>query len=347
MIANKDYYKELGVPKDASKDDIKKAYRKLAMQYHPDKNKSSNAKSKFQKISAAYSILNDPTKKAAYDRGDIDLAGLSHINPFDIFSQFFNSSNLSRRSNYVNNSIKFEIRTTLAKMCQNKTMRLTYQRKILCGTCNGSGLDTHVSMAAICTVCKGTTFIQRTVSMGLFAMQQSSVCTACSGTGRIITPSIACKTCKGDKIVEIDDVITFQLHDSLNNKNRIIFKNKGNYDIASKRVGEFIVRVIIEPDVLFKIQNVIDLETELTISPYEALVGFKKLLKHPNGENVPIYLSTEGIIFGDGYQINIQGCGITTDSSLRVSLRIIYPSDIDIGMQRQLRDLFITNSLLT
>lgn len=218
-MAKEDYYSLLGVSKNASADEIKKAYRKLAIKYHPDKNPGDKAaEAKFKEISEAYEVLKDDQKRATYDRYGADAFdprnGGGHTSgstkggftdPFDIFreafggngmfSEFFGGGGRSSRSSAVNGSdLVYNLKISLEEAFSGIEKTLKYSRNVKCQNCNGSGAEKG-SKIEICQSCHGTGVLS--ISQGFFSMRQT--CPDCGGVGKKI--STPCHKCHGEGIV--------------------------------------------------------------------------------------------------------------------------------------------------
>ncbi len=203
-MAKRDYYEVLGVPKTATKDDIKKAYRKLAIQYHPDKNPGDkNAEEKFKEATEAYEILGDEQKRQAYDQfgfaGVEGMGGTSQQDYADfssIFGSFFGEGAQQRGGNRVNRgaNLRYDIELPFEKAVFGTTIEISYSRDDTCKTCGGTG-SRDGQGRKICSMCKGTGQIRR--SSGFFAISQP--CPVCHGEGTVIENP--CPDCGGTGVV--------------------------------------------------------------------------------------------------------------------------------------------------
>jgi len=184
-----DYYKVLGVDKTSSQEDIKKAYRKLALQYHPDK--TSGDETKFKEISEAYTVLGDAQKKQEYDSGGSNPFAGSGFDPFAGFDQVFNQFFGNQRppqSSSINPNIDLAIKLTLEELYTGTKRKVEFMRQTSCDPCNGLGAS-----AKKCTTCSGTgRVIQR---QGPMVMQTH--CGSCRGAGQTPDSNNKCKTCLG------------------------------------------------------------------------------------------------------------------------------------------------------
>lgn len=217
MMTQEDYYKLLGVPREAKPEEIKKAYRKLAVKYHPDKNQGdAQAESKFKEISQAYEVLSDAQKRAAYDRfghaafdqgagGARGGSGGGFHDPFDVFrevfgggaggagrgvfEEFFGGGAGSGRPQGAD--LRYDLELTLEEAAQGAQKEIRYRRPVQCKTCTGSGAAPG-SKRVPCSTCGGMGKIS--TSRGFFSMTQE--CPRCNGMGTQV--DVPCKTCHGD-----------------------------------------------------------------------------------------------------------------------------------------------------
>ncbi len=208
MATNKrDFYEVLGVTRSASEDELKKAFRRLAKQYHPDTNKEQGADARFIEINEAYEVLSDPQKRAAYDRyghaglgngmgtGFGDFAGFSSIN--DIFETFFAGTTASsqRRSGTQRGAdLRYELTITFEEAVFGCQKEIELPRWETCSTCRGSGAQPGTSTSR-CSACQGTGEIRR-VQQSIFGQFVNvTMCERCRGEGRVITTP--CEKCRG------------------------------------------------------------------------------------------------------------------------------------------------------
>ncbi|MDE5851325.1 MAG: molecular chaperone DnaJ [Alistipes sp.] len=230
MAEKRDYYEVLGVAKNANADEIKKAYRKAAIQYHPDKNPGDKeAEEKFKEAAEAYDVLSNPDKRARYDQfghagmhgaaggGAGGFEGFGGFSMEDIFSQFgdifgghfgggFRSSGGGRRVNR-GSDIRIKVRLTLAEIATGVTKKLKINKTVACDQCSGTGARDSNAYST-CSTCNGSGYVMRVENSFFGRMQTQSVCPTCGGTGKVITaPCDKCHgegTLRGQEVVEID-----------------------------------------------------------------------------------------------------------------------------------------------
>ena len=227
MAQKRDYYEVLGVEKTASEDEIKKAYRKIAIKYHPDRNPGDKeAEEKFKEAAEAYNVLHDPKSRQQYDQfgfngpgmgGFDDIFGGASMNMDDIFSMFgdiFGGHGFSgfgggqrRTQQHRGSDLRLKVKLTLEEINSGVTKKFKVRKDVPCEHCHGSGAEAG-SGKEQCPTCHGTGVITHTTQSIFGMMQQQSVCPTCSGEGQVIKNK--CKECggtgikKGEEVVEIN-----------------------------------------------------------------------------------------------------------------------------------------------
>lgn len=303
VLSNHDYYSILGVQPNATKEDIKKAYRKLAMQYHPDKNPSPEASEKFKLINQAYSVLSDDNKRAAYDQygneGFDEYYGYNdddhHMDYEDIFEDFFDDFDdyddfteyhqFSRKRSNNHLHIDVSIRVSLEDIYNGKPVEVEYLRKTVCHTCEGSGLKSSFRRKK-CPTCKGKGQRIRTRRYGNGVTQIIDDCIDCHGTGEYIDPSDICKTCNGKKTVGKKKVCMVDIHNELKNGDIITLRGLGHEDPDTDRIGDLRVNIEILNHPVFKRTKNYGLQMEHKLTLMEALGGFTMNIKTLDGRQL-------------------------------------------------------------
>lgn len=261
-MAKRDYYEVLGVSKDASEQEIKKAYRKLAIKYHPDKNPDDKAaEEKFKEAAEAYEVLSNSEKKAKYDRfGHAGMGGAGGfggggMNMEDIFSQFgdiFGGGAFSgfggfgggggsrgRRVNRGSN-IRVKVKLSLKDIVNGVEKKIKVKKYISCHTCSGSGAEGGSGFST-CDQCNGTGQVTRVTNTFLGQMQTASTCPKCGGDGKIITNK--CNTCHGDGIVKDDETIELKIPAGVEDGMQLSVQGKGNMGARNGVPGDLIVLI--------------------------------------------------------------------------------------------------------
>ena len=205
-MSNRDYYEILGVPRNASNDDIKASFRKLARQYHPDVNKDGEAEEKFKEINEAYGVLSDPEKRARYDR--FGKEGVGNMGGFrdyttdfaDIFEELFgrgfgfSTARRSRNSPRRGRDLQMQVTLNFEEAIFGVEKEIEFQREETCSRCNGSGAEPGTSPIR-CATCNGQGEVRQVRQTFLGQMVQTATCPTCNGRGETI--SSPCKTCNG------------------------------------------------------------------------------------------------------------------------------------------------------
>lgn len=252
MSEDFDYYEVLGVNNNASADELKRAYRKMALKYHPDKNQDDEAEAMFKRVNEAYQVLSDEEKRAVYDRygkagleggmGGGGAGGFEGFGDFaDIFDSFFGGGGGSRRSQKPRERLDIAVDITLefkeAVFGAKKELDYTYLKS--CTACGGTG-GTRVT----CDYCQGTGQVYQKQGFMTF----SQTCPKCHGEGTIIKE--ACKVCHGKGNVEVDDTITVDIPEGIDNGHRLRVSGKGNIGKSGNR-GDLYVNIHVRDDEVF------------------------------------------------------------------------------------------------
>ena len=252
-MAKRDYYEVLGVEKNASANDIKKAYRKLAIQYHPDKNPDDkNAEEKFKEAAEAYSVLSDPDKRARYDQigheglggaagGGFNGAGMDMNDIFSMFGDIFGGrggfggfggfgGGSAGPQKFRGSDQRVKVRLNLQEIANGVTKKFKLKKYVKCSHCGGTGAEGNAT--EICPDCHGPGRVVRT-QPSFFGMMRSEVaCPRCNGEGKIIKNK--CPHCNGDGVVMGEEVVEVQIPAGVVEGMQLSMRGKGN---AGKRNG--------------------------------------------------------------------------------------------------------------
>ena len=328
----KDYYKILGVDKGASDEEIKKAYKKLAIKHHPDKNQGSKeSEEQFKEVAEAFDVLSDGNKKSQYDRfGSVGNNGNSGGNPFnmdDIFSQFGdifgNGFGQQRRQQQRKGSdLRIKVTVDLKDIIFGSTKKLKYSRHIKCSVCDGKGGSDVVS----CAPCNGTG--QRSVVQNtpFGTIRQVAVCSHCNGEGKTIKNP--CKSCSGQGTSIKQETVDVEIPKGAIGGSYMTMPQYGNY-IRDGIPGD--LQIVIEeiPDRNFKREDT-NLIYEDKISVIEAILGLERKIQTPHGVDVK-YKIEPGT--SHGTFIRIAGKGIPdihfkNMGDLHIKVLIKIPSNV-------------------
>ena len=290
-MAKRDYYEVLGVSRDATDEEIKKAYRKLAMQYHPDRNPGDKeAEERFKEAAEAYEVLRDPEKRRRYDQyghegmRSMGFEGFSSVEDiFSAFSDFFSDfgfggfgdffgtrTRTTRRTTAQRGSdLEVKLKLTLEEIATGVTKKIKIKRYVRCDVCGGTG-EAPGSSKMVCSACGGTGEI-RHISRSLFGqIINVTTCNVCGGEGKIIRNK--CRNCGGEGIVKKDTIINVKIPAGVTTGNYLTLKGQGN---AGRRGGEYgdVIVVINELEHKYFKRNGYDILYDLNISFPQAVLG--------------------------------------------------------------------------
>jgi molecular chaperone DnaJ len=269
-MSKRDYYEILGVNKDASTDEIKKAYRKVAMQYHPDRNPGDKpAEEKFKEAAEAYEILSDADKKAQYDRyGHAGVSGNgrggyggANMNMEDIFSQFgdifgddvfgsfFGGGNARSRAGQRGrgtrgSNLRVKLRLTYEEIAKGVHKNIKVKKYIGCQTCGGSGAKDKGSVQT-CSTCGGNGQIRKVQNTFLGQMQTVTTCPACGGEGTTVTAK--CPSCKGEGRLYAEETVSIDIPAGVQEGMQLNISGRGNAGERGGPAGDLIVLIEEEP----------------------------------------------------------------------------------------------------
>ena len=266
-MAKRDYYEVLGVAKTADAKEIKKAYRKVAMKYHPDKNQGDKAaEDKFKEAAEAYEVLSDEQKKARYDRyghkGVDPQAGFGGggMNMEDIFSNFsdifgdsgspFESffggggSRQRRSAGQKGTNMRIKVKLTLEEIAEGVTKKVKIKKHSTCDTCSGSGAKDSKAVST-CGTCRGSGYVRQVKSTFLGQMQTTTVCPTCNGSGNQITSK--CGSCKGEGRSMQDEMIEIEIPAGMEEGMQLSKRGYGNAGKNGGPSGDLLVAVEEKP----------------------------------------------------------------------------------------------------
>lgn len=287
-MAKQDYYELLGISKDASDVEIKKAYRSMAMKYHPDRNPGDKeAEIKFKEVTEAYEILKDGQKRAAYDRYghaafaqgagagfgggfNFDFSGAGFGSIFeDIFSEFMGgAAGRSRSSQYAGRrgaDIRYDLEVTLEEAYHGLKKEIEIQTAVRCDECDGTGAAAG-SKAETCDMCHGTGRVRR--QSGFFIEER--MCPTCQGTGQVIKNP--CKKCRGTGKVSQKKVLEVNIPAGIDSENRMRLSGQGEAGLNGGPNGDLYIFVHVKPHPIFK-RDGADLRCEIPLSMTTAALG--------------------------------------------------------------------------
>jgi molecular chaperone DnaJ len=362
-MAAKDYYETLGVPKSATADEIKKAYRRLARKHHPD---AGGAEEKFKEIGEAYEVLSDKEKRAEYDQygayfggnvppgaggpggrggwqGGAPGGGTTYTNVDmgdfgDLFGDMFGgggqgagrTAGAPRASAQRGRDLTYEVSLTFDEALTGVSTKVDVQRTESCPTCHGSGAAPGTS-ATTCPVCQGSGHVAQ--GQGLFSF--SRPCPRCAGSGKIVeTP---CQTCRGKGQVVKAKPITVQIPAGVTDGGKIRFKGKGESGVAGGPAGDLYVVTRIKPHRYFT-RDGADVILELPVTITEAVLGAQLEVPTPDGR-VKIKVAP-GTADGKVYRLpgkgapRLKGGG---KGDMKVRVKLVVPKDLSAEQKELLK----------
>ncbi|KAG5513522.1 hypothetical protein PMAC_000954 [Pneumocystis sp. 'macacae'] len=286
MVKDTKYYDVLEVRPDAGENDLKKAYRKLALKYHPDKNPAAG--DKFKEISHAYEVLSDPQKREIYDRyGEEGLlgdgsSGMSGMNAEDIFSQFFGGSMFGGSTNRGSTGprkgkdLVHPLKVSLEDLYKGKVSKLALQKHVMCSKCDGRG--GREGAVRQCSTCNGTGHKTVTRALGPMIQRFQTVCPDCNGEGEHIRDKDRCKECKGKKTVSERKLLSVHVDKGMKEGQKIVFSGEGDQG-PNITPGDVIFVLEQKEHPLYKRRDD-DLYTVHKIDLLTSLAGGKVFIQH-------------------------------------------------------------------
>jgi len=326
----KDYYKILGISRDSSPEEIKKAYRSQAMKYHPDKNPGDSAsESKFKEISEAYDILSDSTKKQEYDNPGMGGYGFKEFwkgNPFQTgdFSSFFTGG--SRNTSTVKGrNINVYIAITLEEMMLGCDKKVKVNRKVHCDSCIGTGGKNGEILA--CGHCNGAGVINKVAQYAFGQMVMEEICHHCQGTG--FKSSSDCGTCRGEGVVSKEEEIDVRIPKGSIDGVSFIVPGKGNCVKTPGSPGDLVVKVEEYVHSFYKREG-INLIHEKFISFREACLGTEVELPNLKGSKFKVKIDPAT---QSGKILRLRGRGIPefngiSNGDILIKINILIPKDL-------------------
>lgn len=312
MVHETGYYDLLGVSPSASLDEIKKAYRKLALKYHPDKNPSEGER--FKSISQAYEVLSDPQKRELYDQGGeqaIKEGGMGGgHNPMDIFNMFFGGGGRMQRERKGKNVVH-QLGVTLEEMYLGATRKLGLQKNVICEKCEGYG--GKKGALEKCSNCKGRGVQIKVQQIGPGMIQQiQSMCPDCQGQGEKFNSKDRCKNCNGQKVERKKKILEVHIDKGMKDGQRITFHGEGDQE-PGLEPGDVMIVLDQKDHPVFQRQED-NLVMKMNIKLAEALCGFQRTIRTLDNRTLIINSSPGEVIkHGDVKCVQNEGMPIYRD----------------------------------
>lgn len=349
-MSQRDFYEILGVAKDADADSIKRAYRKLAMQYHPDKNPGNmEAEEKFKEAASAYEILSNPEKRAQYDRfghqafgngmGGAGFSGVEDIFSHfgDIFGDLFGMGGTGTRSRRRNQArrgadLRYVVQVDLREVIEGAEKQIEFDTQVSCEDCSGSGAHKG-STASTCDLCGGTGQVVR--SQGFF--QMATTCPSCSGEGQVIKNP--CKSCKGSGRQRQHRKIRMNIPPGVDTGTRLRVGGEGEGGYNGGPTGDLYVEISVKEDQRFSREDE-HLITDVDVDYLQLILGAEIEVPTVTGTaRLEIPAGTES-----GAQLKIADQGLpnlrgSRRGNLYVNLNVQFPKKLSKTEEKLLREI--------
>jgi molecular chaperone DnaJ len=348
MADKRDYYDTLGVGRNASTDEIKSAFRRLAKQYHPDVNRESGADERFKEINEAYAVLSDDQKRAAYDRfghagvnGGAGAPDFSGFGVEDIFETFFGGfggmgGSRSRRAPRRGTDLRYDLTLTFEEAIAGIEKEIEITRNEICETCRGSGAEPGTTPVR-CATCKGSGEVRQVRQTFLGSMVNVNTCPTCRGTGEVITSP--CTTCNGRTQVRRTRRRTIGIPPGVNNGVQIRVTAEGEPGLNGGPNGNLYVVISVKPHKYFR-RREDDIILEVALNIAQAALGAEVQIPTPYGnEKLRIPAGTQsGTIF------HLRGKGAPRPQrggkgEMYVVVNVVTPTELNREQKKFLEEL--------
>jgi molecular chaperone DnaJ len=353
-----DFYTLLGVPRDASGADIKKAYRKLAMEFHPDRNSDPGAEDRFKEITEAYEVLGDPAQRVVYDQygaagvrgaGRAGQGGVHHVDLSEAlnifmrdfgglggFDAFFGGGQRAQRDRHRGQDIKVSLRLTLSEVATGTTKTVKLRTMDVCGVCGGSGAKPGTKVTT-CRTCGGSGEMRRSAQSLFGQFVSVSPCSTCSGEGTVVaTP---CAECRGEGRVKAEKSVQVDVPAGVADHHYLTLRGHGVPGPRNGPAGDLVAVLEIEEDPRF-VRHGDDLLLELPISFTQAALGAEVEVPTPFG--AAMLKVPHGAQTGTVYRLKGKGLprvGEVGKGDLHVRVHVWTPAKLNADQERLFREM--------
>lgn len=350
----KDYYKILNVAKNASKDEIKKAFRKLAHKYHPDKQTGDEVK--FKEISEAYNVLSNDKRRAEYDsygrvfssggggqehgfggfdfsgfKGGFQQGGFEGVDLGDIFGDIFGGSS---RGVQRGRDISIDLEISFKEAVFGVERRVLLTKTSVCDSCKGTGAEKD-SQLETCKVCNGKGKVHESKSSMFGTFTSVRMCSECYGTGKV--PKVKCATCKGRRVVRKEEEVVIKVPTGINN-GEMIRLTGGGEAIAGGESGDLYIKIHVHSNPDFHKEGS-NLVRTLSVKLTDALLGGEYTLQTLEGDAIVIKVP-QGVSFGEIIRIKGRGVPVSnTRGDLLVKIEIDMPKKLSNNSKKLIKEL--------
>ncbi|MBV9355334.1 MAG: molecular chaperone DnaJ [Chloroflexi bacterium] len=348
----RDYYEVLGIARGASDDDIKRAYRKLALQFHPDRNKAPDAEVRFKEVTEAYQVLSDSDKRSLYDRyghaaferngGGADFSNFSGLNIEDIFESFFGvaGSRGARQRVQRGQDLRYDLTITLEEAVFGTTREITLNQHVTCTRCTGNGLEPGTQPER-CPRCNGSGEIRR-VQQSIFGQFVNvTLCDRCNGEGSVIANP--CSECQGRGVVRAKRTLSVAVPQGSEDGLQLRLSGEGEPAPRGGPSGHLYVVLHVQPHKYFK-RHGNDLLVEVPINVAQAALGDEFKVPTLDGKELPIKVPAGT---QSGRIVRLRGEGVPYlrehgRGDLQVHLRVKTPTELSEEQRRLFQQLGAT-----
>ena len=322
-----DYYKLLGVSRDATTKEIKKAFRTLSLKYHPDRNPGdAKAHDLYVKINRAHEVLTDPEKKEIYD-----IYGEEGLNK---------EGNIQQRGKERGPNARIDLYVDLADLYNGISRTIEFEKNVICRHCHGTG--GKLGKTKQCPVCNGRGVMMRTITMGIgMQMQMQQPCEKCQGKGIIFSET--CPHCHGNKIVREKKKIEILIERGMENNQNIVFRGEAE-QLPDRLPGDLIMTIKEKKHDFFKVRKGNDLYADIQLNLKEALFGYNKKITHMDGREFYIESNKitqpneERIIKGEGMPVHKFP---SQKGDLHINFNVVLPKSLNKKEKELIREIFI------